>query len=104
MSCFLLYEKRKIVEALRAVESVGKIPESLILERATRIELAPQPWEGCILPLNYARDESIFKLKTASIGRRNLKIFSSQELFLTKSTGYIGKHLFNTSQNLIGFL
>ena len=56
MSCFLLCGKRKIVAAVRAAESVGKIPESLILERATRIELAPQPWEGCILPLNYARN------------------------------------------------
>ncbi len=56
MSCFLLCGKRKIVAALSTTESVGKIPESLILERATRIELAPQPWEGCILPLNYARN------------------------------------------------
>lgn len=25
------------------------------MERATGIEPAHQPWEGCILPLNYAR-------------------------------------------------
>ena len=34
-----------------AAESVGKIPESLILVRAARIELAPTAWKAVILPL-----------------------------------------------------
>ena len=43
------------LSALRAVESIGKIPESLILVRNTGIEPVSQPWEGRILPLDQFR-------------------------------------------------
>ena len=41
--------------ALRAAESVGKIPESLILVRVGRIELPSSAWKAEVLPLNYTR-------------------------------------------------
>ena len=41
--------------AQRAAESIGQIPESLILVRIRRIELRPIAWEAIVLPLNYIR-------------------------------------------------
>ncbi len=38
--------------ALRAVESIGKISENLILERDTGVEPVFLPWEGNVEPLN----------------------------------------------------
>ena len=37
--------------------AVQKKQEQQLLQnkRVTRIELATQPWEGCVLPLNYTR-------------------------------------------------
>ena len=43
------------VTTLRAAESVGQFSESQILVRSARIELAPAPWQGAVLPLNYDR-------------------------------------------------
>ena len=37
------------LSALRAAESVGKMPESQILVRVAGVEPASQPWEGCII-------------------------------------------------------
>ena len=41
--------------ALRAAESVGQKPESLILVRPAVIETASLPWQGSVLPLNHGR-------------------------------------------------
>ncbi len=41
--------------ARSAAKSVGKIPESLVLERVTGVEPVSTPWKGVILPLNYTR-------------------------------------------------